>query len=72
MFEDGENTFPVYYKHSHFGNVRYIRSDIAELTWQDVKLLDELMDTVLKEHKDTPLYEVFYSEVLRRFNEQKV
>jgi len=58
-----------------FQKVAYIfysfgKKDLA-LTWEDVKLLDELMDKVLKEYTDTPPYEEFYTEVIRRFNEQR-
>lgn len=43
--------------------------DLA-LTWEDIKLIDSLIDDVALEETDAPI-EYLYQKVLNRFNKQK-
>ena len=54
-------------------HVKYIRADLAELTWEDVRRLECLIDDVHREYKDNvPVPErEAYEEVLRRFYKEK-
>ena len=59
-------TFPLF-----DSDVKYIRADLAELTWEDIKkICDCFMDVGL--HSELPARtKAFYQEVLRRFYEYK-
>lgn len=73
IYTDGRNTCasaPVFSNID--GNVKYIRVDLAGLTWEDVQILcDCFMDAGL--HSELPARSKgFYQEVLRRFMEKRV
>ena len=63
--------------HDHYidsttcNNIKYIRTDLAELTWEDIRVIcDCFMDVGL--HSELPARSKgFYKEVLRRFLESK-
>ena len=51
---------------------KYIRADLAELTWEDIRKINDLMVEIANKFRHTEVFtEKFYKEVLRRFNEQK-
>ena len=54
--------------------IKYIRADLVELTWQDLKLICEIEDRYWNEEFDRytkMTTQEYYEEVLRRFNEQR-
>lgn len=51
--------------------VEYIRADLTELTWEDIPIIEELINEVHYEYPNGLSAECFGEEVLRRFNEQK-
>jgi hypothetical protein len=53
-------------------DIKYIRADIAKLTWEDIDKIMHIID-YLKYHTDIPLEGriTFCEEVLHKFNEQK-
>lgn len=52
-------------------DIKYIRADLAELTWEDIEKLDKIMGEVWHDGNFGDLNEGFYTEVLRRFLESK-
>ena len=51
----------------------YIRADLAELTWDDMKTINIIGGQVIDEHLfDNWTEKQVYEEVLRRFKESKV
>ena len=52
-------------------NIKYIRSDIAELTWVDMLNIVTLANKVYDEFDTDSTFGEIYNEVLRRFNEQR-
>ena len=56
-------------------NVKYIRADIKELTWDDIRMLvKDIAEPLWNENENGfhPLVgQPFWEEVLRRFNERK-
>ena len=63
--------------HDHYidsttcNNIKYIRADLAELTWKDIRVICErFMDAGLLSELPARSKE-FYKEVLRRFLESK-
>ena len=50
-------------------HVKYVRADLANLTWKDVMKIHNLCFTIPTNWSDSN--KKFYSEVLRRFNEQR-
>ena len=51
--------------------VKYIRSDLAELTWEDMKKITFVLGQVCGLDKEFDGEQSVYEEVLRRFNEQR-
>ena len=51
--------------------VEYIRADLTELTWEDIPIIEELINEVHYEYPNGLSAECFGEEVLRRFNEHK-
>lgn len=72
IYTDGKNTCasaPVFSNID--GNIKYIRADLAELTFDDLEKLDKIKGDVWREGGFKELQETFYAEVIRRFNEYK-
>jgi len=77
IYTDGKNTCasaPVFSNID--GNVKYIRADLAELTWGDCAgIMDAFFDFMqdITAGRETPRHskEELYNEVLRRFLENK-
>ena len=76
IYTDGRNTYasaPIYSNID--GNVKYIRADLAELTWEDMKQIDLRFHEVATEQTIGKLklhsFQEMYEEVLRRFLESK-
>ena len=59
------------YERQNNDDTEYIRADLAELTWEDIRVIcDCFMDVGL--HSELPARSKgFYKEVLRRFLESK-
>ncbi len=59
------------YERQNNDDTEYIRTDLAELTWEDIRVIcDCFMDVGL--HSELPARSKgFYKEVLRRFLESK-
>lgn len=53
------------------GDIKYIRADLTELTWEDIPIIEELINEVHYEYPNGLSAECFGEEVLRRFNEHK-
>ena len=54
--------------------IKYIRADLTELTWKDLKLICEIEDRYWNEEFDGNIkvtMQEYYQEVLRRFLESK-
>ena len=76
IYTDGKNTCapaPVFSNID--GNVKYIRADLAELTWEDMKQIDLCFHKVAEEQTTGKLklhsFREMYEEVLHRFLESK-
>ncbi len=50
-------------------NMKYVREDVATLTWQDIAAIDAILSKTLTE-KCPGNDKEYFQEVLRRFNEQ--
>ena len=56
------------------GDVKYIRADLAELTWEDISLLNKILMDLFLEGFETASIEqdkIRCEEALHRFNKQK-
>ena len=53
----------------HDGDIKYIRSDLAELAWEDIERIDEILTEVASIYYGET--EGFYTEVLHRFQTYK-
>ena len=73
IYTDGENTYATLPVFSNINsNIKYIRADLAELTWEDIKRINGLMvETANKFNHLEVFTEKFFVEVLRRFNKEK-
>ena len=72
IYTDGKNTCasaPIFSNTD--GNIKYIRADLAELNWEDIKKIELLLFAI--ECSSTHPYkgEDLYKEVLCRFLESK-
>lgn len=53
-------------------HIKYIRADIAELTWEDMSRIDEIIHDVRFDFRNkTITSQEYYEEALRRFNKEK-
>ena len=71
------NDHHVWYpKNDGVNKIKYIRADLAELTWDTVQDIITIYDMLCSEYysrlyKHRPDTKIFYKEVLRRFLESK-
>lgn len=73
IYTDGKNTCtpaPVFSNTD--GNIKYIRADLTELTWEDIKSIFRIADNYESEF-DRAMYlsKGYCKEILRRFLKSK-
>lgn len=75
IYTDGKYTCaPVPVFSNIDGNVKYIRADLAELTWEDIASIVILADTILDRNEKEwgkRGEQAYYEAVLKAFNDKK-
>ena len=74
IYTDGRNTYaPAPIFSNADGNVKYIRADLAELTWEDIAGIVILADTILDGNEKEwgkRGKQAYYKAVLKAFNDK--
>jgi hypothetical protein len=71
IYIDGKNTYASLPVFSNYCNIKYIRADLTELTWEDMLEIVKIDMTLFDGFSRQKDVENHFEEVLRRFKEYK-